>query len=334
MTGQSNFAEVWSAGHDHAFRFAGFETEEFIVEQRLAKDTDAAGPDAGATLNFAYHGPSGLQEGAHLDNCGTPFRLGMPHMDPSGVRFGWLLREACHIHWGVIADGLDVFPSAFLDTAGARVLPSVVACTVNGDATRFHEDDTCQLIMTEPPRAANGWRSQVDLVSDAGCSLRTEIVTAFARRAGPSNTDLERADLGPTFAPAKTGDVARRTALIRRLGAADRATAAQEQAPPHLSIEIDAGSHINGVGLVYFAEIHDMIARAEANAVPDLVPARHVRNRRVHFFGNLDAGDRLDIVTRTSAQAFFPNAAVVVRSHARRASDKAVIVVAESIYEL
>ena len=72
-----------------------------------------------------------------------PFRLGMPHLGPDGVHFGWLLREACHIHWGCIADSMKIAPSAFFDRSGARVLPSVVACTLNGEASRFREDDMC-----------------------------------------------------------------------------------------------------------------------------------------------------------------------------------------------
>ncbi len=304
------------------------------MEQRLAQSAADKGQPSAHTPNSAYAMTSCAQNPETSWHQPSPFRLGMPHMGPDGVNLGWLLREACHIHWGMVADCIGLPPSAFLDRSGTRVLPSVVACTVNGDATRFAEDDTCRLVVTERPSAENGWRGQVDLVSDAGNSLRAEIVTAFACRSGPSNTQLKPADLGPEFTAARAGGAARRTDVIRRLGSADRATATQEDTPPHLSIPIEATSHINGVGLVYFAHMHDMIARAEANTVPDLVPARFVRNRRINYFGNLDAGDRLDITTRASAQAFFPNAAIIVRSHARRASDKKVIVVAESIYEL
>ncbi|WP_353471433.1 hypothetical protein PVT71_08900 [Salipiger sp. H15] len=255
----------------------------------------------------------------------------MPHMGASGLRRSWLLREACHRHWLAIAEQAGVKPSELRDRSGARVMASVVACTVNGDARAFREDDECQLLMTEVPRAQNGWRSQCDL-SARGKSLRVEIMTSFARRNGRSNAELGAPDLGGAFRAERDHADARRTCLIRTLGHHDRARAAQDDAPPHLSFEIQEDTHLNGVGLVYFAIIHDMIEQAERNAAPEFVGRFGMRDRRAHFFGNLDVGDRLDITARASAKALSPAACVLVRSHARRASDGRVIACAESIY--
>ena len=126
----------------------------------------------------------------HPKMVGGQFRLGMPHMDVGGVNRSWLLREACHVHWHEISSQIGSPPSTFYDNDNARVLPSVVASTVNGEADRFKEDDWCQFALCETPCAENGWRSQLDLISDSGPVLRAEIVTAFARRCGPSNRDL------------------------------------------------------------------------------------------------------------------------------------------------
>lgn len=254
-------------------------------------------------------------------------------MDAEGVSQGWLLREACHLQWMSIAARLGVQPTEFRDRQGHRVLPSVVAATLNGDAARFREDDLCDLYLTEHPNPENGWRGQVDLVNSAGGHvLRAEIVTAFAHRAGPSNRDLAPADLEAGLQAHRDGAAARRTSVIRRLGNAQRAQARHDQDPPHRVIEIDPGSHLNGVGLVYFAAIHDMLAGTERRAIPDLVRAWPMRDRRVHFYGNLDAGDQVEIISRARVRALTPDAHVSVVSNARRASDGAVIAASESLY--
>ncbi len=259
------------------------------------------------------------------------FRLGMPHMDFCGVSREWLLREACHLHWESIAGDFGAHPKEFRDKSGARVLPSVVACTLTGDAEQFNEGDRCQLFEVEKPCAENGWRSQVDLVGNAA-TLRAEIITSFARRNGPANRNLIRAEMEDALQPARKGERAQRTNTIRLLGKSERSKAELETAPPHLTFTIDPDQHLNGVGLVYFAEIHKMITMAERNAVPDLVVAWPMRNRRVNYFCNLDVGDRLELTTETSVQAFSPTASVAVRTFAKRSSDGAVVACAEALY--
>lgn len=259
------------------------------------------------------------------------FRLGMPHMNARGVSCEWLLREACHLHWEAIASEFGVHPREFHDKSGARVLPTVVACTVDGDAEQFQEGDLCKITLVEKPSAENGWRSQVDLGAEKK-ALRVEILTSFARRNGSSNRALENAEIEAALVPSRDGDAAKRTNMIRLLGRNDRAKAEAETSPPHMTIPIDRDEHLNGVGLVYFAEIHRLITKAERNAIPDLVMTWPMRNRRVHYFGNLDAGDCLELTTKTSVQAFSPAASVVVKTFAKRGSDGAIVACAEAVY--
>ncbi|SDF97237.1 LnmK family bifunctional acyltransferase/decarboxylase [Alloyangia pacifica] len=258
-------------------------------------------------------------------------RLGMPHMSATGVHRSWVLREACHRHWLSIAAEAGVTPSELRDLTGARVMPSVVACTLKGDAGAFHEDDICTFVQTEAPTARNGWCSRSDLRGPDG-ALSTEILTSFARRNGRSNAKLGTPELETMYKANHGHDAARRAAILRTLGRHDRDRALRDDGPPHMSFEIHEDTHLNGVGLVYFANIHDMIERAERNAAPE-IPGRYpMQNRRVHFFGNLDVGDRLEICARASVQRISPDATVAIQSHARRASDGAVIASAESIY--
>jgi probable biosynthetic protein (TIGR04098 family) len=259
----------------------------------------------------------------------APFRLGMPHMSAKGACRGWLLREACHIHWGRIAGQIGANPTEFRDRRGARVLPSVVACTVKGDARAFAEDDLCRFHLFEVPTAGNGWRSELALMSDRGAMLKTEIVTRFARRDGASNTSLVEADLEDHFRTPRNSGFASRSDLIRRLGEADRIVAEADGDVPFRTVPIERDIHIDGVGLVYFARIHDMVARCERGVLPVHAHSWPMLDRRMHFFGNLDAGDELAIHARAEAEA---STSAIVRSFVRRASDGAVIATAESLY--
>ncbi|WP_203595557.1 hypothetical protein, partial [Salipiger sp. PrR003] len=76
--------------------------------------------------------------------------------------------------------------SGFRDISGARVFASVVACTLDGDAAGFREDDMCELHMSEVPSAQNGWRGLFVLLSGTR-TLAAKILTGFARRNGRSN---------------------------------------------------------------------------------------------------------------------------------------------------
>ncbi|MFW5641873.1 MAG: hypothetical protein ACOCY0_03815 [Roseicyclus sp.] len=287
---------------------------------------DAAGTEAAFAVD-----PSGAGFGCGVVPSLPPFRLGLPHMSPEGACRGWLLREACHIHWSRIAERIGAFPTGFRDRSGARVLPSVVACTIRGDARRFAEDDLCRFHLFEAPSAGNGWRSELALTSVRGAMLRVEIVTRFVRRGGASNTDLVEADLEDGFHTPRDAAAARRAELIRRLGEADRIVAALDGDVPFRAIAIERDIHLDGVGLVCFTEIHQMIARSERGVLPGHARSWPMQDRRVHFFGNLDAGDRLEINTRLEAEA---STAAIARSFARRASDGEVIATAESVYGL
>ena len=283
------------------------------------------------TLQETHELSAGNYPGKTSSRDAEPFHLGMPHMNGSGVSHSWLLREACHWQWSSIAARFGVRPSQIRDMSGKRVMASVIACTINGDATAFGEDDLCWLTHTCTPSPENGWRGQLDLTSD-GKALRVEIVTAFAKRDGVSNTQLIPADMEDFLAPHRDGDEARRTNLIRTLGKRDLLRARDDNEPPHMSFNIDSGSELNGVGLVYFSALQELIAKSEANAVPDLGEGYPLNNRRVHFFGNLDAGDTLDVTSRASVSSFTGQPSVIVQHHARRRSDARVIVCAESIY--
>ena len=126
-----------------------------------------------------------------------------------------------------------------------------------------------------------------------------------------------------------------RTWQIRRfrmLGTGARKWAQTRDQPPHFTVNVNKEQHINGVGLVYFASIHEMIVRAERNIVPELVDKWPVRDRRVHYYANTDIGDTLEFSSLASVKAYSPSGSVLVQTFAKRGSDQRVIACAEAIY--
>lgn len=283
-------------------------------------------------MTYSNTATSCLGQDSTTNSMPFTFRLGMPHLGPAGLSIPWALKQACHGHWWQLADRFDISPSGMRNRDGKRAFASVVACTMNGQYEGFHEDALCRVEIVESPRPENGWLSQTDFEADNGARFRVELVTAFAFRDGLTNRNLLPAEIDGIPAAARGTDDARRADVIRRLGCSDRAGARQNAPDPTLQIGISRTSHFNGVGLVYFAWFPNFFMEAETRLLPQLDLAFELTNRRVHYFGNIDAGDCLEISVNKSVHSLSSSARLVIRSSARRRSDGEVIAVSESIY--
>lgn len=261
------------------------------------------------------------------------FMIGMPHMDGQGLSLSWFLREAGHLHWWSVAEHTGRNPHGLKDVHGNRALPGVVAVVVSGRADVFVEDDVVELKLVQRPSPLNGWRSVTELRSTTGSVLSAELVTAFASRGGESNQSLEAAQMPADMVPERGTMMSRRTDQIRGLGSAARRDAEADMVPPVLSVRISSHLHFNGVGLACFAGLHDLFVTAEAtagqSALPDALPVAH---RRIHYFGNLDTGDMLDISIRSEERLVEGRASLVMISYARRRADGLVVAVCESVF--
>ena len=260
------------------------------------------------------------------------FLLGMPHMNGQGLSLTWLLREAGHLHWWSLAEYTGQQPNSLKDVNGNRALPGVVACNVSGRSDAFNEDDVVELVQMQRPSALNGWRSVIELRATTGAVLSVELVTVFATRGGSSNHALETANMAPELVAERGTLSSRRTDQIRRLGSTDRRRAEAEMLTPVLSVRISSHLHFNGVGVACFAGIHDLFVAAEANANPIPVDDARVETRRLHYFGNLDCGDMLDIAVRLEERLIDETNCLVMVSNARRRADGLVVAVCESVY--
>ncbi len=259
------------------------------------------------------------------------FRLGMPHLTDRGLSGLWFLEAAQHRHRWAVARHLGRRPSEIADITGGRALPTVVACAITGRLDRFSEDDLVTLDLVETPGPATGWRSEHRLFSASGGAVAAEILTVFAARTGPSNRSLAPSLMAPEFAADRDAPGADTAGLLRRRGAASRRAAEQVYAPPQISERIGTHAHLDGAGLVCFAAAAAIFEGAEANALPPLGREWHVAHRELHFFGNMDPGDWLDIHCQTAVAEAGRTTSITSQSVGRRRSDGAVIALCETL---
>lgn len=261
------------------------------------------------------------------------FMIGMPHMDGLGLSLSWLMRESGHLHWWSVAEYIGRHPNGLRDVHGNRALPGVVAVAVSGRADAFREDDVVELKLTQRPSPLNGWRSVTELRSVTGAEISVELVTTFATRGGASNHSLEPAKMSPELLAERGTLTSRRTDQIRRKGSLGRREAEADMTPPVLSVRISSHLHFNGVGLACFAGLHDLFVTAEASAIQTVCDPVHVGSRRIHYFGNLDTGDMLDIATKAESHLVEGESCQVMTSYAKRRADGLVVAVCESVFE-
>ncbi|MEO1307050.1 MAG: LnmK family bifunctional acyltransferase/decarboxylase [Pseudomonadota bacterium] len=283
-------------------------------------------------MTFSLRESSNVILGAQTLSQTTPIRLGMPHLGSDGLSIAWLMKEAGHIHWLAVAEALGTAPSQWFDADGRRCFASVVAATLSGSTVAFQEDTICQFRVVSRPSPETNWLSQIDLETATGERVCVELMTTFATLEGPSNMDLVRSKLSEGIAPPQT--MARRAQILRDLGKLERKRAEGAGTPPHLSIPISEKEHLNGVGLVYFAQFQNFFATAEANAIPKMPRGCNLVTRRIHYYGNLDPSDTLDIMTEITTNVHNISAWLISFSHARRRSDGNVIATCESSYRV
>jgi probable biosynthetic protein (TIGR04099 family) len=253
-------------------------------------------------------------------------RLGMPHLDCTGLSQDWLFRECCRRHWWAFAEFAGRAPSELTDCQGVRMMASVVVATVRGPLHLFREDDLLSIDMLVAPARETGWRSAWVARSGRGAVVSVELVAVFAKRAGTSNTVLNIADLAHEFLPNFDGAESKRAHVLRARGRSERA-AVPEPGAPLFSLPFLAHAHINGFGLMYFANFIDPFEHVERLAITRNFGTYRLASRQIHCFGNVDAGDWLDFDCSLRVAAIAPEAEIVLTSTARRRSDDWIVAV-------
>lgn len=262
------------------------------------------------------------------------FMIGFPHLDGQGLSVSWFLKEAGHLHYSALAEYAGRSLNELKDVQGRRALPGVVACVVTGHPDKFEEDDVVELQLRQRPNPLNGWRSVTQLSSTDGTELTVEIVTGFAVLGGPSNHTLEAASMSSELVAERGTSTSRRTDHIRRMGSIARRDGEADMTPRNLSINVSPHMHFNGSGLMCYSAANDLIVASECNSLQIHETEAHFESRRMHYFGNLDANDMLDISTKGATEMVDGHESLVATSYARRRSDGLIIGVCESVYRV
>lgn len=239
------------------------------------------------------------------DAASEAVTLGMPHLSRNGLSENWLLKEAGHRHWLMLADALGLPVPAFRDRDGATLYATFTGLRISGGTLdRVAEHDRLRF----GGRIARVSRTQyqsVQTVTVGGRPVATlTLLSIFLRRAVPGdNRSVLRALPHPCPPMLTDADIAADSLLpqlcqrFRRqdwhehhgFNRADR----QESA----SITIDPCPHgdFNGAGFLYFASFQSILDRAEWALFQEVSANAVTTDRDLFYHGNINPGDRLTV---------------------------------------
>ncbi len=233
--------------------------------------------------------------------------LGMPQLSRNGLSENWLLKEAGHRHWLMLADALGLPVPAFRDRDGATLYATFTGLRLGGGISggaldRVAEHDRLRFA----GRIARVSRTQyqsVQTITVEGRPVATlTLLSIFLRRADAGdNRSVLRALPHPC--PPMLADAGSDTSLAplcqrfrrqdwrehRGFHRADR----QELA----SVAIDPCPHgdFNGAGFLYFASFQSILDRAEWALFRDVSANAVTTDRDLFYHGNINPGDRLTV---------------------------------------
>lgn len=267
-------------------------------------------------------------------------RLGMPHLDVSGLSESWLLRWAGDLHWEAISRRLGVATDEIRDEGRARIYPTVVALRARYDAplSDVRENDVLDAAIEVMPcgRAC----AQGRVAATAGpARLSLELLTTFAARHGDGamRTALPAARLAarwrPLAPPSHLAAVARAARRGEPLDDSFSGPALSPVGSPLGRVRHEPSPYVdyNGAGLLYFAAYPTIADTAERTLIHTLgLGAPRARDwalatspvqRDVFYYGNLPLGEAL-IVELLGVEAETSGArGVKTRARLRRERD-------------
>jgi probable biosynthetic protein (TIGR04098 family) len=274
-------------------------------------------------------------------------RLGMPHLDVSGLAESWLLRWAGDLHWEAISRRLGVATDEIRDEARARIYPTVVALRARYEAplSDVHENDVLEAAIEVMPCGRACAQGRVTAMAGP-VRLSLELLTTFAARQGDGTmrTALPAARLAARWRPimplSRLAAVARSARRGERFDDAFSGPTLAPGGSPLGSVRHEPSpySDYNGAGLLYFAAYPTIADTAERKLVHELgLGAPRARDwalatspvqRDVFYYGNLPLGEAL-VVELLGVEADAPGArgarGVKTRVRLRRARDRRTI---------
>ncbi|MGA3078583.1 MAG: Pnap_2097 family protein [Bryobacteraceae bacterium] len=233
-------------------------------------------------------------------------RLGMPQLALGGLSESWLLMECGHRHWTLLERMLGVEARGMHDDRGCRMYASFVAVHESG-ASLAHFQEADEIVLESRIAALTSKRALSSHFITGHGQVRIDMISAFVRKARPSDTDTEvlhGAEWNwPGIRPLRP-----MAEIDSSLPALDRQVRRGfDGVYMGLSLEPSGQSQafvcrpcpaidFNGVGLLYFARYIDFVDRAEWECMHTAASAHLVTvERRIFYFANLSPGDSVKI---------------------------------------
>lgn len=262
-------------------------------------------------------------EGFGADRDEGPLRLGTRHLTENGLCHQWLIRLAADAHIGGLSRALGQPRTRFTDSGGEAIRPVFVQMSVSGNSSGFHEDDSVLVRHAVSPSPVNGYRSALVIsAEDEGACATVSMVSRFVRWAGPSNTDLIRAE--PAARTIARGRQPIRHPALSVSGNDEIVTSA-------FSVRICPETHLNCFGLVSLAAFAACFSQGERSCSNIATDGAALLLRELVCLGNIDPGDHLDIASVSRPGAVAGATGIVSKSWARRRSDSKLIAASLSV---
>lgn len=224
-----------------------------------------------------------------------PVTVGMPQLCRVGLSENWLLKESGHRHWLALAHAFGLDRPLFASEAGDRLYPAFTLVALSD--TRLDavgEDDRLDFALDLERIGRSRFASgiTVDVAGETVASIRME--TAFVRRTvAGRNRSATRASVARPCRLLPPGSRGQRP--FRADGWDAYCGFRREDRRELARFVIDPSPHedFNGADFLYFSAFQAMIDRAEWHWLRRVAPELVTRDRTIHYFGNLELGDRV-----------------------------------------
>lgn len=229
--------------------------------------------------------------------------VGMPQLSRNGLSETWLLKEAGHRHWLMLAAAFGLARPAFRDRDGATLYATFTGLSLTDAALdRVAEHDRLRFSGRIARVSRTQYHSVQHVTRDGRPVATLTLLSIFLRRAVPGdNRSVLRAlpHPSPPLA-AETAPGAPLAPLCQRFRREDwdkhrgfhRADRRRT-----LSVSIDPCPHgdFNGAGFLYFTSFQSILDRVEWALFRDVSATLVTAERDLFYAGNINPGDRLTV---------------------------------------
>ncbi|MDF9773153.1 Pnap_2097 family protein [Pseudomonas baetica] len=236
------------------------------------------------------------------------YLAGMPNLAYTGLSENWLLKECGHQHWLALAALYDRLLPDFIDPRGRTAYAAFTLVKSQGLQLQAITENRSFRIETVLGRAGQTRHySEQRLMFGQRCVGTINLMSTFVSRHTPGdNRSVAKACLKGVSPVEATPPAAMQSlhALGKQLRKGDwlkhfEISRTASVPTPAFSFTPCPDVDFNGADFLYFANFQALVERAEWSVLGLRRPGL-VRQREIHFHGNLNIGDSVHVQLRTA----------------------------------